>query len=170
MKIRCILLSFLLYPLLSWGESIASFPDSLEDWVLVKESIIPGKDVILPEGTSLFLQETVKTYNWINNGNGTKLNIYVPKEKLQAYRTHGPYKDGPTAVGIYEDSDIIFVTEHIAGEPIYGTFDRKGNDISNTHPTFNTEICIRCHHANQDICTNGTCATPIIDVFKSLSK
>jgi len=150
----------------SSAESIASFPKDLNSWVLVKESIIPGKDVILPDDTPLFLQETVKTYNWINDGKGTKLNIYIPKAKLNLYKNHGPYPDGPTAVGIYEDSDIVFVTEHIAGEPIYGTYDRNGKDISDTHPSFKVEICSQCHLANSSICQNGTCATPIIDIFK----
>lgn len=163
--LRIFLLGFLLSNSLL-AESIASFPKNLRDWILVKESVIPGKDVVLPPETPLFLQDTVKTYNWINDGKGTKLNIYVPKEKLEAYKNHGPYEDGPTAVGIYEDSNIIFVTEHIAGEPVYGTYDRKGNDISDTHPSFQTKVCNRCHHSNRDICINGTCATPIIDIFK----
>ncbi|MDB2705587.1 hypothetical protein N9Y67_03510 [Pseudomonadota bacterium] len=150
----------------SFAESIASFPAGLENWILVKESIIPGKDVELPKETPLFLQNTVKIYNWINGGKGTKLNTYVPKDKLEAFINHGPYDDGPTAVGIFEDSDIIFVTEHLIGEPIYGTYNRKGEDISDTHPTFNTNICIQCHTQNKDICTNGTCFAPIIDIFK----
>ena len=164
-----IILSIIILSLLSiqsFAESIASFPEELENWVLVKESIIPGKDVELPKETPLFLQDTVQTYNWINGGKGTKLNIYVPKEKLEAYLNHGPYADGPTAVGIYEDSDIIFVTEHLMGEPIYGTYNRKGEDISDRHPTFNMSICEQCHTENKDICINGTCATPIIDIFK----
>ncbi len=149
-----------------WANSTASFPKNINEWILVKESIIPGKNVELPEGTSLFIQNTVRTYNWINQGKGTKLNIYVPKEKLTSYKTHGPYADGPTAVGIYEDSNIIFVTEHIAGEAIYGTYDREGNDISSSHPSFNVQACIQCHTSNKDICMNGTCATPIIDIFQ----
>lgn len=148
------------------AKSIASFPKNFKDLMLVKESVIPGKDVVLPPKTPLFLQDTVKTYNWIDGGKGTKLDIYVPREKLEAYKHHGPYKDGLTAVGIFEDSGIIFVTEHIAGEPVYGTYDRKGNDISDTHPSFQTQVCNRCHDSNRDICINGTCATPIIDIFK----
>lgn len=170
MKLIQILLFLLVVPSLSFGESVASFPEKLDEWILVKESIIPGKNVTLPEGTSLFLQETVKMYNWINGGKGTKLNIYVPMEKIEAYKTHGPYEDGPTAAGIYEDSDVIFITEHVLGEPIYGTYDRNGNDISGSHPSFNVEACIRCHASNRDICINGTCGTPIIDVFKASNK
>jgi hypothetical protein len=140
---------------------------NLKDMVLVKESMIPGKDVVLPKGTPLFLQETVSMYNWINDGKGTKLNIYVPKDKVELYKTHGPYPDGLTAIAIYEDQGIIFVTEHYAGEPFYGTFDREGNDISKTHPSFNVGTCYKCHEGYADICINGTCATPVIDIFKS---
>lgn len=134
--------------------------------ILVKQSVIPGKDIILPKETPLFLQETVKMYNWINNGEGTKLNIFVPKEKIEQYKNHGPYSDGITAVAIYEDQDIVFVTEHIQGEAIYGTYDRLGKDISMTHPTFEIKKCYQCHEGYSDICKNGTCATPIIDIFK----
>ena len=165
MKCLPTIIILMFYSSLSIAESIASFPNDLKNWILVKESIIPGKGVELPKETPLFLQNTVKTYNWINNGQGTKLNIYVPKEKLEAYKSHGPYEDGATAVGIYEDSNIIFVTEHIAGEAIYGTYNRKGEDISDTHATFGVNICIQCHTENTDICINGTCAVPIIDIF-----
>lgn len=134
--------------------------------VLVKQSVIPGKDVILPKETPLFLQETVKMYNWINNGEGTKLNIFVPKEKIEQYKNHGPYTDGVTAVAIYEDQNIVFVTEHIDGQPIYGTYDRVGNDISKTHISLEINKCYQCHEGYSDICKNGTCATPIIDIFK----
>lgn len=134
--------------------------------ILVKQSVIPGKDVILPKETPLFLQETVKMYNWINNGEGTKLNIFVPKEKIEQYKNHGPYSNGVTAVAIYEDQNIVFVTEHIEGEAIYGTYDRAGNDISKTHPSFEINKCYQCHDGYSDICKNGTCATPIIDIFK----
>lgn len=161
-----ILLSGLISTLI--GDSLAEYVKSLnyKNMVLVKESMIPGKDVILPKETPLFLQETVSMYNWINEGKGTKLNIYIPKDKVELYKTHGPYPDGLTAIAIYEDQDIVFVTEHFQGEPMYGTFDREGNDISNTHPSLNVNACYKCHEGYSDICINGTCATPIIDIFK----
>ncbi len=148
------------------GNTLADYIKDLKDMVLVKESMIPGKDVVLPKETSLFIQQTVSMYNWINNGKGTKLNIYVPKDKVELYKTHGPYPDGLTAIAIYEDQGIVFVTEHFQGEPIYGTFDRKGNDISHTHPSLNVETCYKCHEGYADICINGTCSVPVIDVFK----
>lgn len=147
--------------------SLAHYIKNLDDLVLVKESMIPGKDVVLPKQTPLFLQETVALYNWINEGKGTKLNIYVPKDKVELYKTHGPYPDGLTAIAIYEDQDIVFVTEHYEGEPLYGTYDISGKDISMTHPSLSRETCYKCHEGYSDICINGTCATPVIDIFKS---
>ncbi len=149
-----------------FAESLASFPKNIDKMVLVKESIIPAKDVVLPKETPLFLQETVAMYNWINNGKGTKLNIFVPPEKIEEYAQHGPYSDGITAVAIYEDQDIVFVTEHLSGEPLYGTYDRYGNDISNAHPSFNIKVCYECHRGYRDICKYGTCAnSSIINIF-----
>jgi hypothetical protein len=147
--------------------SLADHIKNLKNMVLVKESMIPGKDVVLPKETPLFVQQTVSMYNWINDGKGTKLNIYVPKDKVELYKTHGPYPDGLTAIAIYEDQGIVFVTEHYEGEPIYGTFDRDGNDISKSHPSLNVATCYKCHEDYADICVNGTCSVPVIDVFKN---
>lgn len=164
------MVKFLLMILLSFSlvkaNSLAEYIKDLKDMVLVKESMIPGKDVVLPKETPLFLQQTVSMYNWINDGKGTKLNIYIPKDKVELYKTHGPYPDGLTAIAIYEDQDIVFVTEHFQGEPIYGTFNREGEDISNSHPSLNVKACVQCHTNYADICINGTCSIPVIDVFK----
>ena len=129
---KCIIsLLFLFgYTSFSMAESVATFPKEYKNWILVKESVIPGKHVILPKETPLFLQQTVKTYNWINDGQGTKINIYIPKDKLEAYKNHGPYEDGATAVAVFEDSNIVFVTEHLYGEALYGTYNMDGEDIS----------------------------------------
>lgn len=110
---KFILFLFLTSYTVLFATSQASFPKNIKSMVLVKQSVIPGKDVVLPKETPLFLQETVSMYNWINNGKGTKLNIFIPKNKLKAYSNHGPYADGVTAVAIYEDQNIIFVTEHL---------------------------------------------------------
>ena len=81
----------LLLSLETFADSLASFPKDIDKMVLVKESVIPGRDVVLPKETPLFLQETVGMYNWINEGKGTKLNIFVPKNKLKEYANHGRY-------------------------------------------------------------------------------
>lgn len=162
-----LVLGLLLYTSVSNADSLASFPQNIDEMILVKQSIIPGNDVVLPSDTPLFLQETVKMYNWINDGKGTKLNIFIPKNKMDEYKQHGPYSNGITAVAIYEDQNIIFVTEHIAGQPLYGTYNRQGKDLSDGHPSFNIETCYQCHEGYADICKNGTCAVPIIDIFKT---
>lgn len=159
-------LFLMLFTSVIFAQSQATFPKDIDSMVLVKESMIPGKDVVLPKETPMFLQETVKMYNWINKGQGTKLNIFIPKNKLSEYKEHGPYSDGITAVAIYEDQDIVFVTEHLAGEPLYGVYDRNGKDISNTHPSFAINSCYKCHEGYADVCKNGTCAVPIIEIFK----
>jgi len=149
--------------------SVASYPANWHSWPVVKESMVPAADVVLPPDTPLFIQETVKAYNWINDGKGTKLTIHVHPDKLEQFKTHGPYSDGPTAVGVYESPDVVFVTEHLAGEAIYGTYDSHGKDISDTHEEFTPRFCTSCHDAYKDICINGTCATPVIDLFEKTS-
>ena len=146
------------------AESVASFPADWRSWVLVKETVIPDAETPIPDGIPPLYVETIKTYNWINDGQGTRLHIYVNPAALAAYRTHGPYADGPTAVGVYEDAGIVFVTEHLMGEPLYGTYDLSGNDISATHPTFATEVCGRCHQGYSEICIGGTCAVPQVPI------
>lgn len=147
------------------AESIAEYPANWTTWPVVKESMVPGNDVVLPPDTPLFIQETVAAYNWVNGGKGTKLTVHVHPDKLTQFKTHGPYTDGPTVVGVYEQPGIVFVTEHLSGEAIYGTYDLSGQDISHQHPMFQPEACLRCHSAYQDICINGTCSTPVTEIF-----
>lgn len=122
-------------------------------------------DTVLPEDASLFIQESVRAYSWINNGQGSPLTIRVNPKKLEEYQTHGPYSDGPTAVAISEVQGIVWVTEHLGGEAIYGSYNRNGDDISHTHPTLKPSFCQSCHTTYQDICINGTCATPTTGLF-----
>ena len=144
----------------SAGTSTASFPAEWKTWTLVKETAIPGRDVPIPDGLPPLFVDTIKTYNWINDGKGTVLRIYVNPKKLDAYRTHGPYTDGPTAVAIYAEVGVLFVTEHLLGEPIYGTYDLGGRDLSSTHPTLSVDVCSRCHVGYAETCGGGTCAVP----------
>jgi hypothetical protein len=160
-----VILTLLFHAQYLFAESIASYPQDWRSWPVVKVSMVPAADVVLPPETPLFIQETVKAYNWINEGKGTKLTIRVHPDKLEQFKNHGPYSDGPTAVGVYDNPDVVFVTEHLAGGAIYGTYDSHGNDISSRHESFAPHYCVRCHDAYKDICINGTCATPVIDLF-----
>ena len=94
---------------------MASYPEGWQDWPVVKESQNLPADTVLPPETSLFIQESVRSYSWINNGQGSPLKIRVNPQKIEQYKTHGPYTDGPTAVAISEVDGIVWVTEHIGG-------------------------------------------------------
>ena len=161
---KILLLTFLISGL--FANDLANYIKNIDKMTLVKKSTIPGKDVVLPKNTPLFLQQTVAMYNWINDGKGTRLNIYIPKEKVSLYKKHGPYPDGLTAIATFEEQGIFFITEHIAGEPIYYTVDKNGNDISKMDPSLNIGQCYRCHEDYEDICINGTCATPTLNHVK----
>jgi len=147
------------------AQSVASLPDKWRNWTKVKESFVPGNDVSLPEDTPLFLQETVRWVNRANNGQGTHSVVYVNPSKVDQYNTQGPYSDGPTAVGVFEDTDIVFVTEHLFGEPIYGVYSLAGEDISDRNPALAIENCVQCHSENVDICRGGTCVIGVLETF-----
>lgn len=77
----------------SMAASMASYPAGWDSWPVVKESMNLPADTVLPPDTSLFIQESVRAYSWINNGQGSPLTIRVNPEKLAQYKTHGPYTD-----------------------------------------------------------------------------
>lgn len=145
--------------------SDASYPEGWEKWPVVKESMNLPADTVLPPDTSLFIQESVRAYAWINEGKGSPLTIRVNPEKLEQYKTHGPYSDGPTVVAVSEVQGIIWVTEHIGGLALYGSYDRKGNDITSMHPSLEPSFCESCHTTYKDICINGTCAEPVLSTY-----
>lgn len=149
------------------AESLASYPKDWPQWPVVKESMNLPADTVLPPDASLFIQESVAAYSWINNGEGSPLTIRVNPKKLEQYKTHGPYSDGATAVAVSEVEGIVWVTEHIGGEALYGSYDRNGNDISHTHPTLQASFCQNCHTTYKDICVNGTCAEPVLQMYSS---
>lgn len=150
----------------SFAKSIAEFPPDFREWVIVNKSFNIGTDVKLPDDTPLFIQKTVAMYSWVNDGKGSEVTVYVHPEKIEQYRTHGPYSDGPTVVSVTEQPGIVFVTEHLAGFPIYGTYDTQGKDISDHHPSFNVSVCSSCHEEFEEICINGTCGDLINPIFK----
>lgn len=160
-----VLLFVTLYTAIARAESVASFPKNFLDWPVVKESVNLPADTVLPPDTSLFIQESVRAYSWINNGQGSPLTIRVNPAKVEQYKTHGPYSDGITAVAVSEAQGIVWVTEHIGGEAVYGSYNRQGEDISHRHPSLQPSFCQGCHSTYKDICINGTCTEPVLDVY-----
>lgn len=165
---RVCLFSALTFTHYAFAESNASYPQDWQDWPVVKESMNLPADTVLPPDTSLFIQESVRAYAWINDGNGSPLTIRVNPNKLEQYKTHGPYTDGPTAVAVSEVQGIVWVTEHIGGMAIYGSYDRQGKDITSMHPSLKPSFCESCHTTYKDICINGTCAEPVLSTYADI--
>ena len=72
----------------AFAASMASYPEGWQEWPVVKESQNLPADTILPPDTSLFIQESVRAYSWINNGQGSPLTIRVNPKKIEQYKTH----------------------------------------------------------------------------------
>ncbi|MDB1123988.1 hypothetical protein [Vibrio algarum] len=144
----------------SKSASMASFPVDWQEWPVVARHKVYSADTVLPDDASLFDQESVYSYTWINGGQGSPLTIRVHPDKFEQYRTHGPYTDGITVIAVAESGNLIWVTEHVGGFPIYGSYDFNGEDISDTHLSLDPDYCHACHYTYKDICINGTCFTP----------
>lgn len=140
--------------------SMASFPEDWRDWPVVARHQVYSAETVLPEDTSLFLQESVYSYTWINNGQGSPLTIRVHPDKIEQYKTHGPFTDGISVIAVAESDDLIWVTEHLGGFPLYGSYSFDGEDASDRHPSLDPDFCHRCHYNYRDICINGTCYSP----------
>lgn len=143
------------------AQSDASYPDDWKSWTLVKETVIPDASTPLPPEIPPLFVDTIKTYNWINDGKGTQLDIYVNPVAMDAWKARGPFPDGGTAVGVFKDVGIVFVTEHIVGQPIYGCYSVDGKDVSKSHPSFDTMVCGGCHVGYRDTCKGGICTGPV---------
>ena len=152
-------------PLQTQAQSIATYPQDWRDWHLVGERIVPGNDVAMPSNTPLFLQETVRWVNEATSGQGINLAVYVHPDKVDEYFEKGPFTDGPTAVGVIHDLGVVFVTEHLLGDTIYGVYSSSGEDLSAANPAFTIPRCIECHSGNADICPGGTCTLGVMEAF-----
>lgn len=148
-------LSLLLLTIISstaLAESDAEFPNGWESWPIHHSGTILGKETAIPTNLPPIVIETMKTYNWVNDGKGTAYNLRLnPSQKV------GDYQDGP--IGILEliDIKVLFVTDHLIGEPQYGVYSYDGEDISGAHPTLKAETCTTCHSGYGDACIAGIC-------------
>lgn len=140
--------------------SDAEFPREWETWPVVSEGAIPDNAAVLPADLSPIVRETVKTYNWINAGKGSPYKVRINPAALPAYKTRGPYSDGPTAVLELTDIKTLLVTEHLVGQPTYGAYDSAGKDLSTAHPSLGPAVCQTCHSGYEDACVGGVCSRP----------
>ncbi|WP_198264090.1 hypothetical protein [sulfur-oxidizing endosymbiont of Gigantopelta aegis] len=135
-----------------YAESDAEFPKGWDSWPIHHSGTILGKETTIPTDLPPIVIETMKTYNWINDGKGSAYNLRINPDQ-----TLGDYKDGPTGVLELVDIKALLVTEHLVGEPQYGVFTYDGKDISDAHPSLNPSTCTTCHTGYGDACITGVC-------------
>ena len=61
--------------------SDASFPTGWENWPVTKSGAIPSNQTLIPADAPPIVKETVKTYNWIQDGKGAFGNSYVARNR-----------------------------------------------------------------------------------------
>ncbi|NOQ29901.1 MAG: hypothetical protein GQ570_02135 [Helicobacteraceae bacterium] len=102
-------------------------------------------------------QETIATYCAVKPGGPGAVEIIV--SDVVAYTK----RDGKTPNGVVEilhlkDLKLLFVTEWIAGKPMYGIFTEDGTDAANAVGTgLNPQDCRTCHTGYEAFCINGQC-------------
>ena len=138
--------------------SDASFPTGWENWPITKSGAIPSNQTPIPANAPPIVKETVKTYNWIQDGKGSAYNVRInPAQKAAQAEGKGNYDDKPTGVLELTDIKVLLVTEHLLGEPMYGVFTYDGKDISEAHPSLNPSTCTTCHTGYGEACVVGIC-------------
>jgi hypothetical protein len=140
------------------SDSNVAFPDGWRDWPAVKEGRLPGSEATIPDDLPSIVKETIKMYSWVNGGNGSAYKIRIKPDDLAAYNAGGrAYSDGPTAVFQLTDANVMFVTGHVLGSPVYGVYAFDKTDLAGTQPSLKTKQCQRCHSGYQEFCTTGVC-------------
>lgn len=138
----------------------AAFPKGWESWPVVAQGAIPGKDTPIPADAPAIVKETVKVYNWINEGKGSAYKVRVNPAQASVHAARkGDFADGATAVLELTDIKALLVTDHLVGEPQYGVWTFDGKDITAAHPSLETKACTTCHSGYKDACFKGVCAT-----------
>lgn len=149
-------LAFLALPALAASD--AEFPKDWEKWTVVKEGTIPDNKAALPADLPSIVRETVKTYNWVNDGKGTSYKVRINPAALANYKKRGPYDNAVTAVLDLTNIKVLFVTEHLAGQATYGVYDYGGKDMAGAHPSLALTVCQTCHTGFEDVCKTGVCS------------
>ncbi|MGK7345186.1 MAG: hypothetical protein ACNS63_05195 [Candidatus Nitrospinota bacterium M3_3B_026] len=143
----------------AFAGSNAEFPKGWESWPIAGKGAIPDNKSPIPSDAPAIVQETIKTYNWINDGKGSPYYVRIhPDKKDAAAARKGQFDDGPTAVLELTDIKVILVTEHLIGEPQYGAYTYDGKDMADAHPSLAPKTCADCHSGYGEACVNGVCA------------
>lgn len=138
--------------------SDAPLPKDWQSWPILRSGVIPSNKTAIPADLPAIVRETVKTYNWVRDGQGTAYNVRVNPAQMPAVKAgKGKYADGPTAVLELVDIKAVFVTDHLLGEPQYGAWSFDGKDLSGAHPSLAPKVCQTCHSGYGEACITGVC-------------
>lgn len=130
-----------------YAKSNADFPTGWETWPVIASGTIPGTEAVLPADTPAIVKETYKTYNWIQDGKGSFYNVRInPAQRDANLAGKGQYADGIIGVMELVDIKVLFVTEHLLGEPLYGVYTYDGADLMGSGPaSLEHKTCATCH-------------------------
>ncbi len=143
----------------AYAGSDAEFPKGWDSWPVVGSGVIPDNQSPIPDDLPAIVKETIKTYNWVQDGKGSKYNVRVNPAHMDAYKARTEeYPDGPTAVLELTDIKALLVTEHLLGEAQYGAYTYDGKDIADAHPSLNPKTCKTCHTGYGEACISGVCS------------
>lgn len=155
-----LLLALFLNSTSAFAQSETKFPNDWKTWPVTATGTISGAETPIPANAPPILRDTLRSYNWINNGKGSAYEVRVNPAQMNTYLAHnGKFIDGPTAILVLTDINVLLVTEHLLGQPSYGVFSVEGKDITGAHPSLAPQVCRTCHTGYSDICINGVCST-----------
>jgi len=138
--------------------SDAPLPKDWQSWPIHHSGAITSNKVSIPANLPPIVRETLKTYNWVHDGQGTAYNVRINPAKAAAAKAgKGQFADGPTAVLELVDIKAVFVTDHLLGEPQYGAWSFDGKDLSAAHPSLAPKVCATCHSGYGEACIKGVC-------------
>ncbi len=138
--------------------SDAQLPGDWQSWPIHHSGQILANKTAIPETLPPIVRETMKAYNWINDGKGSAYNVRINPAKLPSVKDgKGKFADGPTSVLELTDIKAVFVTEHLLGDPQYGAWSFDGKDLSAAHPSLAPKFCATCHSGYGEACVAGSC-------------
>ncbi len=141
------------------ADSDAAFPKNWASWPIQHSAAIPNSSTPIPTNIPPIVQETIKTYNWVQDGKGSKYNVRINPMQMSSYKTrNGKFEDGPSGVLELVDIKVLLVTEHLLGEPLYGVYTYDGKEISSAHPSLSPKKCQACHTGYGEACIDGICS------------
>ncbi len=136
--------------------SDADFPQGWEEWPVIATGTIAGNQEALPQDLPAIVQETFKTYNWIQDGKGSFYKVRINPEQKEASSGKKEFADATTAVMELVDIKVLFVTEHLLGEPRYGVYTFDGKDLMGSgQASLEARTCTACHSGYKEFFSNG---------------